>query len=188
MDTAAAIKPAEILLVDDDEYFLHLTRFAFHKADLVANLHHVNDGKKCLAYLRRQPPYAAAAVPDIVLLDIEMPVMDGREVLAEIVKDESLKHLAVVVFTSRDEREEVLNMYKLRCNSYIFKPTDFDKFVDVLHKLAEYWFSVATRACTHSVEAANSRFGLRPPVSQFRPGTRDYADMRNYSVRGLVEE
>lgn len=163
MDTAAAIKPAEILLVDDDEYFLHLTRFAFHKADLVANLHHVDDGKKCLAYLRRQPPYAAAAVPDIVLLDIEMPVMDGREVLAEIVKDESLKHLAVVVFTSRDEREEVLNMYKLRCNSYIFKPTDFDKFVDVLHKLAEYWFSVATRACTHSVEAANSRFGLRPP-------------------------
>lgn len=137
MDTAAVIKPAEILLVDDDEYFLHLTRFAFHKADVVANLHHVNDGKKCLAYLRRQPPYAAAAVPDLVLLDIEMPVMDGREVLAEIVKDESLKHLAVVVFTSRA-------MYKLRCNSYIFKPTDFDKFVDVLHKLADYWFSVAT--------------------------------------------
>lgn len=143
MTPAADAKPVEILLVDDDVNFFQLTSFAFHKAKLAANLHHVNDGRKCLAYLRRQAPYAAAAVPDIILLDIDMPVMDGREVLAEIVKDEALKHLAVVVLTSRDEHAEILRMYQLRCNSYIFKPTDFDKFVDAMRKFADYWFSVA---------------------------------------------
>lgn len=144
MDRTDAATPVEMLLVDDDETFLQLTRFAFHKANLQVNLHHVNDGSKCLAYLRRQAPYTAAPVPDIVLLDIEMPVMDGREVLAEIVRDDALKHLAVVVLTSRDEHAEILRMYRLRCNSYIFKPTDFDKFVDVMRKFADYWFSVAT--------------------------------------------
>jgi CheY-like chemotaxis protein len=143
MDRAFAVKPAEILLVDDDENYVYLTQRAFQRAKLVANLHHVNDGEKCLAFLRRLPPYSSAPVPDIVLLDIDMPVMDGRQVLAEIVKDEALKHLAVVVLTTRDERPEILRMYQLRCNSYICKPADFDKFVDVVKKLAEYWFSVA---------------------------------------------
>lgn len=143
MDKTLAARPAEILLVDDDEYYADLTRHAFKRAKLVANLHHVNDGQKCLAFLRRQPPYGDAPVPDIVLLDIEMPVMDGRETLKEIVKDEALKHLAVVVLTTRDERAEILRMYQLRCNSYICKPADLDKFVDVVQKLAEYWFSVA---------------------------------------------
>jgi CheY-like chemotaxis protein len=144
VDTAKlAVKPAEILLIDDDENYFYLTRRAFQQAKLVANLHHVNDGRKGLAFLRRQPPYADAPVPDIILLDIEMPVMDGREVLTEIIEDEALKHMAVVVFTTRDERAEILRMYQLRCNSYICKPAEFDKFVDVVQKLAEYWFSVA---------------------------------------------
>ena len=143
MDTALAVNPAEILLIDDDENYFYLARQAFQRTKLVANLHHVNDGKKGLAFLRRQSPYSDAPVPDMVLLDIEMPVMDGREVLAEIIRDDALKHLAVVVFTSRDERAEILRMYQLRCNSYICKPADFDKFLDVVQKLAEYWFSVA---------------------------------------------
>jgi len=142
MESTPSAIPAEILLVDDDENYAFLTQRAFRQAKLVANLHHVSDGKKCLEFLRRQPPYSDAPVPDIVLLDLDMPVMDGRQVLAEIVKDDTLKHLAVVVLTTRDERAEILRMYQLRCNSYICKPAEFDKYVDVIKKLADYWLSV----------------------------------------------
>ncbi len=142
MDSAPAMTPAEILLVEDNEHYVYLTQRAFGKAKLIANLHHVDNGEKCLKFLRRQPPYASAPVPDIILLDLDMPVMDGRQVLAEIVKDEALKHLAVVVLTSGDEHHEILRMYQLRCNSYICKPTDFDKYVDMIRKIADYWLSV----------------------------------------------
>jgi CheY-like chemotaxis protein len=142
MDSAPAMTPAEILLVEDNEHYVYLTRRAFGKAKLIANLHHVDNGEKCLKFLRRQPPYPSAPVPDIILLDLDMPVMDGRQVLAEIVKDESLKHLAVVVLTSGDEHAEILRMYQLRCNSYICKPMDFDKYVDMIRKFADYWLSV----------------------------------------------
>lgn len=143
MDFHASGVPAEILLVDDDENYAFLTRQAFRQAKLNANLHHVSDGRKCLQFLRRQPPYADAPVPDIVLLDIEMPVMDGRQVLVEIVGDDALKHLAIVVLSSRDEHAEILRMYQLRCNTYICKPAEFGKYVDVIKKLADYWLSVA---------------------------------------------
>ena len=137
-----ASRPAEILLVEDNDDYVYLAQRAFGKAKLVANLHHVNDGRKCLGFLRRQPPYGNAPVPDLILLDLDMPVMDGRRVLAEIVKDESLKHLAVVVLTSGDEDREILRMYQLGCNSYICKPVDFDKYVDMVKTLADYWLSV----------------------------------------------
>ena len=133
---------AEILLVEDNEHYVYLAQRAFGKAKLSVNLHHVDDGEKCLRFLRRQFPYAIAPVPDIVLLDLDMPVMDGRQVLEEIVKDDTLKHLAVVVFTSGDEHNEVLRMYRLRCNSYICKPVEFDKYVDMIRKFADYWLSV----------------------------------------------
>lgn len=142
MGNAPAVTPAEILLVEDDEDYAYLTRRAFERAALIVNLHHVNNGEKCLKFLRRHPPYSAAPVPDIVLLDLDMPVMDGRQVLAEIIKDEALKHLAVVVLTSRDEHAEILRMYRLRCNSYICKPSEFDKYVDMIGKFADYWLSV----------------------------------------------
>ena len=160
MDSAPAMTPAEILLVEDNEHYVYLTQHAFGKAKLIANLHHVDNGEKCLKFLRRQPPYASAPVPDIILLDLDTPVMDGRQVLAEIVKDEpsaamprreistvcsrlmALKHLAVVVLTSGDEHHEILRMYQLRCNSYICKPMDFDKYVDMIRKIADYWLSV----------------------------------------------
>jgi two-component system response regulator len=135
--------PAQILLVDDDDNYAFLTRKAFGRSKLNANLHHVGDGVECLKFLRRQEPYTDAPVPDIILLDIEMPKMDGREVLAEIVNEDSLKHLAVVVLTSRAEHAEILRMYQLRCNTYICKPAEFDKYVEIIQKLADYWLSVA---------------------------------------------
>jgi len=141
-DALAASRPAEILLVEDNEDDVFLTRMAFEQAKLIVNLHHVDDGEKCMAFLRKQPPYADAPTPDLILLDLNLPVMDGREVLAEIVKDEALKHLAVVVLTTSYEAEDIATMYKLRCNSYITKPVDFEKFVDAVRKLQDYWFTV----------------------------------------------
>ena len=144
MQYAYSSAPAEILLVDDDADYAYLTQRAFGQAKLRANLHHVDDGRKCLEFLRQQPPYAAAPVPDIVLLGLEIPVIDGRRVLAEIVKDESLRHLAVVVLTSQDEPADTLRMYQLRCSSYICKPTDYGRYVDMIGKFADYWLSVVT--------------------------------------------
>ena len=157
MDNAPAITPAEILLVEDNKHYAYLTERAFGKAKLVANLHHVDNGKKCLEFLRHQPPYSDAPVPDIVLLDLDMPVMDGRQVLAEIVKDEALKHLAVVVLTSRDEHAEILRMYQLRCSSYICKPVEFDKYVEMIRKFADYWLSVVMLPTRDRGRALSSR-------------------------------
>jgi len=133
---------AEILLVDDDEDDLFLTREAFDAASLKVNLHHVDNGVKCLKFLRKQAPYQDAITPDLILLDMHMPLMNGHEVLAEIVKDEALKHLPVVVLTTSYEAEDIRKMYGLRCSSYIVKPVDFKSFTKVISQLAGYWLTV----------------------------------------------
>lgn len=133
---------AEILLVDDNEDDVYLTREAFEAASLKVNLHHVDNGEKCLQFLRKQGPYADVPSPDLILLDMHMPVMDGHEVLKEIVKDDKLRHLPVVVLTTSYEAADIQKMYGLRCNSYITKPVDFDKFVKAIGQLAGYWLTV----------------------------------------------
>lgn len=133
---------AEILLVDDNEDDVFLTREAFDAAALKVHLNHVDNGQKCLQYLRKQGPYADAATPDLVLLDMHMPVMDGYEVLSEIVKDEKLHHLPVVVLTTSYEAADIQRMYGLRCSSYITKPVDFGNFVKAIAQLAGYWLTV----------------------------------------------
>ena len=110
---------AEILLVDDNEDDVFLTREAFDAASLKVHLNHVDNGEKCLQYLRKQGPYVDVATPDLILLDMHMPVMDGYEVLSEIVKDEKLHHLPVVVLTTSYEAADIQKMYGLRCSSYI---------------------------------------------------------------------
>jgi CheY-like chemotaxis protein len=150
MAEATAPRPAEILLVEDNDDYVYLTQRAFGKAKLVANLHHVNDGRKCLRFLRQQHPYGNAPVADLILLDLDMPVMDGRQVLAQIVKDKALKHMPVVVLTSGDEANEILRMYRLRCNSYICKPANFDRYVEMIEKLADYWLSVVMLPTTRA--------------------------------------
>ncbi|HQS89780.1 response regulator [Polaromonas sp.] len=133
---------AEILLVEDNEDDVYLTREAFEAASLRVNLHHVNNGEKCLQFLRKQGPYANVPSPDLILLDMHMPVMDGHEVLKEIVKDEKLRHLPVVVLTTSYEAADIQKMYGLRCNSYITKPVDFDNFVKAIGQIAGYWLTV----------------------------------------------
>ena len=133
---------AEILLVDDNEDDVYLTREAFDAASLRVHLHHVDNGEKCLQFLRKQGPYANVPSPDLILLDMHMPVMDGHEVLKEIVKDDKLRHLPVVVLTTSYEAADIQKMYGLRCSSYITKPVDFDNFVKAIGQLAGYWLTV----------------------------------------------
>lgn len=133
---------AEILLVEDNDDDVFLTREAFEAASLRVSLHHVNNGEKCMRFLRKQGEYAVAPSPDLILLDMHMPVMDGYEVMTEIVKDDKLRHLPVVVLTTSYEAADIQKMYGLRCNSYITKPVDFDSFVKAIGQLAGYWLTV----------------------------------------------
>lgn len=138
----AGSRVAEILLVDDNEDDVFLTREAFDAASLRVSLHHVDNGEKCMQFLRKQGDYADAPSPDLILLDMHMPVMDGYEVMTEIVNDAKLRHLPVVVLTTSYEAADIQKMYGLRCNSYITKPVDFDNFVKAIGQLAGYWLTV----------------------------------------------
>ncbi len=138
----AGSRSAEILLVEDNEDDVFLTREAFEAASLRVSLHHVDNGEKCMRFLRKQGEYIHAPSPDLILLDMHMPVMDGYEVMTQIVKDEKLRHLPVVVLTTSYEAADIQKMYGLRCSSYITKPVDFDNFVKAIGQLAGYWLTV----------------------------------------------
>ncbi len=135
-------RPAEILLVEDNVCDVILTRESFSDVEFDINLHNVPNGIECMKFLRKEDEFADAPTPDIVLLDLNMPVMDGRATLAEIVKDDRLKQLPVVVLTTSDNGNDVLNMYKLRCSSYITKPIDFNRFQEIMLNLTSHWFTV----------------------------------------------
>jgi two-component system response regulator len=141
-EALARSRPAEILLVEDNENDVLLTREAFRRAHLMVNLYHVRDGEECMAFLRKQGPYAAAPAPDLILLDLNMPRKGGKEVLAEIGADEALRHLPVIVLTTSAADQDVHDMYRLRCSGYIVKPVDFEQFSTVVKQFADYWFTV----------------------------------------------
>lgn len=152
-------RPAEILLAEDNENDVELTRQGFKRSKLLLNLHHVGDGEECLAFLRKQGKYANAPTPDLLLLDLNMPRIDGREVLAQMVTDPSLNHIPVVVLTTSANDEEILKMYKLRCSSYIVKPIDFEQFLRVVRLITEYWFTVVVVPSRASTEEATAHAG-----------------------------
>jgi CheY-like chemotaxis protein len=145
-------RAAEILLVEDNENDVELTRIGFKKSKLLLNLHHAKDGVECMEFLRRQGAYAGAPRPDLILLDLNMPRMNGQEVLAEIVADQALCNLPVIVLTTSTDDEEIVKMYKLRCSSYIAKPVDLDQFLRVVQSLADYWFTVVVLPSVQGAE------------------------------------
>jgi two-component system response regulator len=138
----ASGRPAEVLLVEDNDNDVELTKIGFKRAKFVVNLSRVANGEECMAFLRKEGKFANAPIPDLILLDLNMPLMDGREVLEEVGRDQNLKHLPIVVLTSSEADKDVMMSYKLRCASYIVKPIGFDDFSKVVQSLADYWFTL----------------------------------------------
>ncbi|MFZ5877349.1 MAG: response regulator [Nitrospirota bacterium] len=143
-------KPATILLVEDNTDDVLLTRQGFKRAKFMVDLHHVENGEECMAFLRKEGRHAAAPTPDLILLDLNLPVMDGREVLAAMVADARFSHLPVVILTTSSDEQDILKMYKLRCSSYIVKPVDFDQFQRVVQGISDYWFTLVVLPTSHT--------------------------------------
>lgn len=135
-------RPAEILLVEDNDNDVELTRLGFAQCKLSVHLHRVRNGEECMAFLRKEGEYAGRPTPDLLLLDINMPRLDGREALAAIAGDGRLCHLPIVVLTTSTAEQDLLAAYQLRCSSYIVKPVDYQQFVRVIQSLYNYWFTV----------------------------------------------
>ncbi|MBF0416982.1 MAG: response regulator [Magnetococcales bacterium] len=136
------IKPVEILLVEDSPADVELTREALADSKLLNRLHVVENGEDAIAFLRRQGRYASANKPDVVLLDLNLPRKDGREVLEEIKGDPELKAIPVVVLTTSRADEDILRSYQLHANCYITKPVDLNQFFAVVKSVENFWFSV----------------------------------------------
>lgn len=134
--------PVEILLVEDNPGDVRLTREALAEGKVVNRLSVVENGEEALQYLRREGPYASSPRPDLVLLDLNLPRMNGREVLQAIKSDPALKRIPVVVLTSSQAEEDVARSYDLHANCVITKPVDLNQFIRVVRTVDEFWFTV----------------------------------------------
>ena len=134
--------PIEVLLVEDDPGDVAITQEALVGSKLVHNLHVVDNGERAVDFLRRQRDYHDATRPDLILLDLNLPRLDGREVLARIKADESLRQIPVVVLTTSDAEEDVLRSYDLHANAYVTKPVEFEAFIAVVRQIDDFFLSV----------------------------------------------
>ena len=144
MTTGITDQPIDILLVEDSPTDAMLTNHALSKAKRAYRIHVVNDGIEAMAFLRRQNSHADAPRPDLLLLDLNMPKMDGREVLALIKADDGLKAIPVLILTTSSAEEDVVKSYQLHANAFITKPVGFEAFVKAVAALEDFWFGVVT--------------------------------------------
>jgi chemotaxis family two-component system response regulator Rcp1 len=135
-------RPIEILMVEDNPGDVRLTVEALKEGKVRNNLHTVADGVQAMAFLRRQGQYADATRPDLVLLDLNLPKMNGREVLAEIKEDPELRRIPVVILTVSKAEQDILKSYNLHANCYITKPVDLDQFLGVVKAIEDFWLTV----------------------------------------------
>jgi CheY-like chemotaxis protein len=142
MSSQAVSRPVEVLLVEDNPGDVRLTREALREGKIRNNLHVARDGVEALAFLRRQGGHAGAPRPDLILLDLNLPRKDGREVLTEIKDDATLRQIPVVVLTSSQAEEDIIRAYDLHANCYISKPVDLDQFINVVRSIEDFWFTV----------------------------------------------
>jgi chemotaxis family two-component system response regulator Rcp1 len=136
------VNAIEILLVEDNPGDVRLTREVLREGKVRNNLHVVSDGVEAMAFVYRHGAYAKAPRPDLILLDLNLPKKNGREVLAELKSDLLLLSIPVVVLTTSDDEEDVLRAYEFHANCYITKPVDFDQFVRVVRSIEDFWFTV----------------------------------------------
>ena len=135
-------RPVQLLLVEDSPGDVELTREALEEARVANTLHVVSDGVEAMEFLRRQGRFAGAVRPDLVLLDLNLPRKDGRQVLAEIKEDPELRRIPVVVLTTSQAEKDVLAAYQLHANAYIVKPVDLQQFLDVVRSVEGFWLAV----------------------------------------------
>jgi CheY-like chemotaxis protein len=141
-DDAEAV---DILLAEDNPGDVKLTQKALERGKVLNNLHVVSDGVEAMQFLRREGEYEDAPRPDLLLLDLNMPRMDGKEVLEEIDGDEHLRRIPVVVLTSSDAEEDIVESYDRHANAYLTKPVDFDGFMDIVGRIEDFWLTVVKR-------------------------------------------
>lgn len=137
-------RPVHILLVEDNPGDVELTKQGLKEGKVSVHLDVVVDGAQAMAFLRQQGRYTDVERPDIVLLDLNLPGKDGREVLAEIRNDSELEMIPIAVLTTSDADEDILQAYKLKANCYITKPVDFDQFVKIVHQIKAFWFTIVS--------------------------------------------
>ena len=135
-------KAIEILLVEDNPGDIRLTKEAFKEGKVRNNLNIVEDGEEAMAFLRQEGEYSDAPRPDLILLDLNLPKKDGREVLLDIKNDQKLRTIPVVILTTSKAEEDILKTYNLHANCYINKPVDFDQFINVIKTIEVFWLSV----------------------------------------------
>jgi len=141
MNNYQNFRAIEILLVEDSPSDANLTIREFSKAKIANNLHWVEDGETAMNYLRQQGEFADAPRPDLILLDLNLPGMDGREVLEEVKSDTDLKRIPVVILTTSNDEQDVLRSYNLNANCYVTKPIDIDQFINVVQLIKEFWLA-----------------------------------------------
>jgi len=134
--------PIEILLVEDNPGDVRLTREALKDAKVRNTLHVAMDGVEALAFLRKQGKYAAVPRPDLILLDLNLPKKNGREVLEEIKKEDGLSHIPIVILTTSQAEQDVVESYRLHANAYVTKPVDLEQFLKVVGSIEEFWLEI----------------------------------------------
>ena len=142
MSVPEHVEVIDVLLVEDDPGDVLLIREAFEDNKVHNRLHVVSDGVEAIDFLRKEGENGQAPTPDLILLDLNLPRMDGREVLAEIKADEDLRQIPVVVLTTSKAEEDVLRSYKLHANAYVTKPVDFDRFIEVVRQIDDFFVTV----------------------------------------------
>jgi chemotaxis family two-component system response regulator Rcp1 len=142
MDKLSAQQGIEILLVEDNPGDVRLTKEALKEAKVGNNLHVAEDGVAALQFLHREGEFANAPRPDLILLDLNLPKKDGREVLEEIKADDSLKTIPVVVLTTSHAEEDIVRSYNLHANCYVTKPVDLDQFIRIVKSIEDFWLTI----------------------------------------------
>jgi two-component system response regulator len=132
----------DILLVEDNPGDVRLTKEALKDAKVLNDIYVARDGVEAMEFMHREGSFANVPIPDLILLDLNLPRKDGREVLAEIKKDPKLKHIPIVVLTTSKADEDIIKTYNLHANAYITKPVDINRFVEIMHALEEFWFTI----------------------------------------------
>ena len=142
MSNHRLVKPIEILLVEDNPGDADLAREALEGSKFHNDLHVVDDGEKAMAFLRQEGPYTDAPRPGLILLDLNLPRKDGRQVLAEIKADENLRRIPVVILTTSRAEEDIIKSYDLHANCFITKPIDLSQFLNVVRAIEDFWLSI----------------------------------------------